>query len=105
MILQYDFLFSNYQAQNYMKEIATLKEENEKQIYDLKKQAEDSLEKKQSENEKKISEILSNFEQEKFDLQKQHTRVFQELVDETNNRFKKVEDEHREEQIQTVTIK
>jgi hypothetical protein len=56
------------------------------------------LDKKQAEYEKKFAEFMSSCEQDKFDLQKQHTKAFQELVDETNNRLKKVEDEHHEEQ-------
>ena len=47
---------------------------------------------------------MSSCEQEKFDLQKQHTKVFQDLVDETNNRLKKVEDEHHEQQKMMVCI-
>ena len=31
-------------------------------------------------------------------MQKQHTKAFQDLVDETNSRLKKVEDEHHEQQ-------
>ena len=56
------------------------------------------LDKKQGEYEKKFAEFMSSCEQDKFDLQKQHTKAFQELVDETNSRLKKVEDEHHEQQ-------
>ncbi len=59
---------------------------------------EEQLDRKQGEYEKKLNDVLGNCENEKFELQKQHARVFQDLVDETNNRLKKVEDEHREQQ-------
>lgn len=47
-------------------------------------------------------DLINNYEKEKFDLQKQHTSAFQDLVEETNLRLKKVESEYNEQQSITV---
>lgn len=41
---------------------------------------------------------MNKYEKEKFDMQKHHTKEFQDLVDETNLRLKKVEYEYNEQQ-------
>jgi hypothetical protein len=48
--------------------------------------------------------MVNNYEKEKFDLQKLHTKAFQDLVDETNIRLKKVESEYNEQQNLTEKV-
>ena len=45
---------------------------------------------------------MAAFEQEKFDMQKQHTKSMQELLDETNARLQRMEEEYTEQISQTV---
>ena len=45
----------------------------------------------------KLNEIINKYERDKIDTQKQHTKLFQDLVDETNIRLKKVETEYNEQ--------
>lgn len=80
------------------------KNDYEKKIIQLKNQIEDIAEKKQLDNDRKLKAVIENYEKEKFDLQKQHTKAFQDLVDETNLRLKKVECEYNEQQSVTVRI-
>ena len=40
---------------------------------------------------------MAEFEQEKFEMQKQHTQSIQELLDETNQRLQKMEIEHNQQ--------
>lgn len=61
------------------------------------------LDANKKENEKKINDLVNNYEKDKFELQKQHTCAFQELVDETNLRLKKVECEYNSQQ--SITVK
>lgn len=106
--------------QHLSKEIYTNEEEYDRQINYLKNQVVEITEKKQFESDKKVwnykyfnpyynkifykittiklKEIVNSYEKEKFDLQKQHTKAFQDLVDETNLRLKKVESEYNEQQ-------
>ena len=50
----------------------------------------------------KLKTLIENYEREKFELQKQHTKAFQDLVDETNFRLKKVDSEYNTQQNITV---
>ena len=47
---------------------------------------------------------MAHFEQEKFDIQKQHTRNIQELLDDTNVRLQKMEDEYNQQMESTVSM-
>ena len=47
---------------------------------------------------------MASFEQEKFDMQKQHTRSMQELLDDTNSRLQRMEEEYAEQMQQTVSF-
>ena len=51
----------------------------------------------------KLKTLIENYEREKFELQKQHTKAFQDLVDETNYRLKKVDSEYNNQQ--NITVK
>lgn len=48
--------------------------------------------------------MVSKYEKEKFDMQKSHTKAFQDLVDETNVRLRKVEAEYNQQQLINVMI-
>ena len=41
-----------------------------------------------------MHEKVSEFEQEKFAMQKEHSQNIQELLDETNERLKRIENEY-----------
>ena len=45
---------------------------------------------------------MSEFEQEKFDMQKQHTKNIQEILDDTNARLQKMEKEYSQQTTATV---
>ena len=45
-----------------------------------------------------LTEVFNKGEKEKFDMQKQHTKAFQDLVEETNMKLKRVECEYNEQQ-------
>jgi hypothetical protein len=47
---------------------------------------------------------MNKYEKEKIETQKQHTKIFQDLVDETNIRLKKVETEYNEQLTINVNI-
>lgn len=49
-----------------------------------------------------INDIVSEFEQEKFDMQKQHTKNIQEILDDTNARLQKMEKEYSQQTTATV---
>lgn len=46
--------------------------------------------------------MLNKYEKEKFEMKKQHTKAFQDLVEETNIRLKKVENEYNQQQFINV---
>ena len=46
---------------------------------------------------------MAEFEQEKFEMQKQHTQNIQELLDETNQRLQKMETEYNQQNATTVS--
>lgn len=42
--------------------------------------------------------MISKYEKDKFEMQVQHAKAFQDLVDETNVRLRKVEQEYNDQQ-------
>lgn len=50
-----------------------------------------------------LHDAMSEFEQEKFELQKIHTRNIQDLLEETNSRLTKMEDEYAQQTQATVS--
>ncbi|KAH9503969.1 hypothetical protein Btru_067472 [Bulinus truncatus] len=81
-------------VQTLLKETEFIRQSKDKQIVELKKLAEDSNENRKSEYEKKLHELITEFEQEKFELQKQHTQNIQEILDDTNDRLQRMESEY-----------
>ncbi|XP_070580132.1 centrosomal protein of 112 kDa-like isoform X2 [Ptychodera flava] len=81
-------------VQTLVKESSIIRENKDKQIAELKKMAEQTTQSSQNEYEKKLHDAIADFEQEKFDMQKQHTKNIQELLDDTNARLQKMEGEY-----------
>ena len=50
-----------------------------------------------------INDIVGEFEQEKFEMQKQHTKSIQEILDDTNARLQKMEKEYSQQTLSTVS--
>ncbi|XP_077980412.1 centrosomal protein of 112 kDa-like [Glandiceps talaboti] len=81
-------------VQTMVKESTIIRENKDKQIKELKKMAEQSTQSSQNEYEKKLHDAVADFEQDKFEMQKQHTKNIQELLDDTNARLQKMESEY-----------
>ena len=85
------------------KKLSNLQTESEEKIHKIKNETTMFLDTNKKENEKKIIDLINSYEKDKFELQKQHTSAFQELVEETNLRLKKVECEYNSQQ--SITVK
>ena len=51
-----------------------------------------------------LNDLVSEFEKEKFEMQKSHTRNIQEILDDTNGRLQKMEMEYNKQTTSTVNI-
>lgn len=49
-----------------------------------------------------MNDIIAEFEQEKFEMQKQHTKNIQDILDDTNTRLQKMEKEYGQQTASTV---
>ncbi|XP_064628434.1 centrosomal protein of 112 kDa-like isoform X2 [Lineus longissimus] len=76
------------------KEHMTMKESKDKHISELKDLVEETSRSKQKEFDRKFNDVVTEFEREKFDMQKVHTKNIQELLDDTNTRLQKMEEEY-----------
>ncbi|PVD38829.1 hypothetical protein C0Q70_01453 [Pomacea canaliculata] len=90
--------------QTLVKETTLVRETKDKQIGELKKMLEDTAETRRSEFEKKLHDLEADFEQQKFDLQKLHTRNIQEILDDTNSRLQRMETEYSQQASSTTAI-
>ncbi|XP_006814744.1 centrosomal protein of 112 kDa-like [Saccoglossus kowalevskii] len=81
-------------VQTVIRESTVIRENKDKQISELKKMAEHSSQSTQNDYDKKLHDAIADFEQEKFEMQKQHTKNIQELLDDTNTRLQKMEGEY-----------
>ena len=50
-----------------------------------------------------IHKLTATFEDEKFELQKSHTKAIQELLEDTNSRLHKMESEYQQQIESTVS--
>lgn len=50
-----------------------------------------------------LHDLEADFEQQKFDLQKLHTRNIQEILDDTNSRLQRMETEYSQQASSTVS--
>lgn len=76
------------------REIDSLKDQRDKQMSEMKNIAQEKGMSIQTNFEKKLHDKIAEYEQEKFEMQKKHTRDIQEMLDETNERIKKMENEN-----------
>ncbi|KAL4239252.1 hypothetical protein ACF0H5_000069 [Mactra antiquata] len=90
--------------QSLLKESQQMQDTKDRQINDLKQLVEETNTTKRQEFEKKINDIVSEFEQEKFDMQKQHTKNIQEILDDTNARLQKMEKEYSQQTSSTQNV-
>lgn len=87
-----------------VREAQVMKEQRDQQIAELKALAEQTGETAQHDFEKKLNDKVAEFEQEKFEMQKQHTQNIQELLDETNQRLHKMETEYNQQNATTRLV-
>ncbi|XP_066292704.1 centrosomal protein of 112 kDa-like isoform X1 [Branchiostoma lanceolatum] len=91
-------------CQSLVKESQVIRENRDRQIVELKKMTEQTTASTQNEYEKRLHDMVADFEQEKFDMQKQHTKNIQELLDDTNNRLQKMEQEYQAQAASTGSV-
>ncbi|NWI46548.1 CE112 protein, partial [Picathartes gymnocephalus] len=81
-------------VQTLVRESQVVREAKEQQIMELKKMCEQSNDSLSNEWEKKLHDAVAEMEKEKFNIQKKHTEAMQELLEETNARLAKMEEEY-----------
>ncbi|XP_077086735.1 centrosomal protein of 112 kDa isoform X3 [Siphateles boraxobius] len=81
-------------VQSLLRESQVIRQTKEKQISELKKMSDQSAESLKNQWEKKFHAAVAEMEQEKFEMQKQHTDNIQELLEDTNQRLAKMEAEY-----------
>ncbi|XP_055114872.1 centrosomal protein of 112 kDa isoform X1 [Symphalangus syndactylus] len=81
-------------VQTLIRDCQVIRETKDDQIAELKKICEQSTESLNNGWEKKLHNAVAEMEQEKFDLQKQHTENIQELLEDTNVRLNKMQSEY-----------
>ncbi|GFO39281.1 centrosomal protein of 112 kda-like, partial [Plakobranchus ocellatus] len=91
-------------VQTLVKETEYIRQNKDKQIAELKTMSEESNETRRHEFEKKLNDVMTEFEQEKFELQKQHTQNIQEILDDTNGRLQRMEAEYSQQTTTTTNV-
>ncbi|XP_044531092.1 centrosomal protein of 112 kDa [Gracilinanus agilis] len=81
-------------VQTLIRDSQVIRETKENQITELKKLCEQSTESLINDWEKKLHNVVAEMEREKFELQKRHTENIQELLEDTNIRLCKMEEEY-----------
>uniref|UniRef100_A0A8C3R427 Centrosomal protein 112 n=1 Tax=Cyanoderma ruficeps TaxID=181631 RepID=A0A8C3R427_9PASS len=81
-------------VQTLVRESQVVREAKEQQIEELKKMCEQSSDSLNNVWEKKLHDTVAEMEKEKFHLQKKHTEDMQDLLQETNARLAKMEEEY-----------
>uniref|UniRef100_UPI00398F5A4E centrosomal protein of 112 kDa isoform X2 n=1 Tax=Pristiophorus japonicus TaxID=55135 RepID=UPI00398F5A4E len=81
-------------VQSLVRESQIIRESKENQIAELKKMAGQSADSLKNDWERKLHNVVTELEQEKFELQKKHTENIQELLNDTNSRLSKMESEY-----------
>ncbi|XP_041881431.1 centrosomal protein of 112 kDa isoform X1 [Corvus kubaryi] len=77
-----------------VRESQVVREAKEQQIVELKKMCEQSNDSLNNEWEKRLHDAVAEMEKEKFNIRKKHTEDMQELLEETNTRLAKMEEEY-----------
>nr|XP_018666666.1 centrosomal protein of 112 kDa [Ciona intestinalis] len=91
-------------AQQAMKEVQRMEENKEKEIEELKSLFEQNTNAIKLEYDSKIHELTCKMEQDKYDLQKNHTRGIQDLLDDTNQRLSAMEEDYNSQAQATKLI-
>ncbi|XP_039937721.1 centrosomal protein of 112 kDa isoform X2 [Hirundo rustica] len=81
-------------VQTLVRESQVVREAKEQQIEELKKMCEQSNDSLNNEWEKRLHDAVAEMEKEKFNIQKKHTEDMQDLLQETNTRLAKMEEEY-----------
>ncbi|XP_077044229.1 centrosomal protein of 112 kDa isoform X3 [Agelaius phoeniceus] len=81
-------------VQTLVRESQVVREAKEQQIAELKKMCEQSNDCLNNEWEKRLHDAVAEMEKEKFNIRKKHTEDMQELLEETNARLAKMEEEY-----------
>uniref|UniRef100_A0A8B9FT30 DUF4485 domain-containing protein n=1 Tax=Amazona collaria TaxID=241587 RepID=A0A8B9FT30_9PSIT len=84
-------------VQTLLRESQVIREAKEKQIVELKKMCEQSNESLNNEWEKRLHNAVAEMEKEKFNIRKKHTEDMQELLEDTNSRLDKMEEDYLEQ--------
>ncbi|PIK46778.1 putative centrosomal protein [Apostichopus japonicus] len=79
------------------RDVASVKETKDKQIRELRKMLEQTNQTSQNHFEKMLQGALADIEQEKFEMQKEHTKGIQDILEDTNIRLQKMEMEYNEQ--------
>lgn len=78
-------------------EIEKTKESKDKQIEECKKEMENMYQMKKNECDKKLQTLLTDMEQEKVELRRQHSQNIKNMLDETNTRLEKMEEAYKKQ--------
>nr|XP_026653727.1 centrosomal protein of 112 kDa isoform X2 [Zonotrichia albicollis]XP_026653728.1 centrosomal protein of 112 kDa isoform X2 [Zonotrichia albicollis]XP_026653729.1 centrosomal protein of 112 kDa isoform X2 [Zonotrichia albicollis] len=81
-------------VQTLVRESQVVREAKEQQIAELRKMCEQSNDCLNNEWEKRLHDAVAEMEKEKFNIRKKHTEDMQELLEETNARLAKMEEEY-----------
>ncbi|NWX76883.1 CE112 protein, partial [Alca torda] len=84
-------------VQTLVRESQVIREAKEKQIVELKKMCEQSSDSLNNEWEKRLHNAVAEMEKEKFNIRKKHTEDMQELLEDTNARLGKMEEDYLEQ--------
>ncbi|XP_069117360.1 centrosomal protein of 112 kDa-like isoform X3 [Argopecten irradians] len=90
--------------QTLVKDSQAMRDTKDKHIMELKKMVEESNITRRNEFEKELNDMVAKFEQEKFDMQKIHTKNIQEILDDTNGRLLKMEKEYNQQTNTTSAV-
>ncbi|XP_061866695.1 centrosomal protein of 112 kDa isoform X2 [Colius striatus] len=77
-----------------VRELRVVKEAKEKQIVELKKMCEQSSDSLKNEWEKRLHNAVAEMEKDKFNIHKKHTEDMQELLEDTNTRLGKINEDY-----------
>jgi len=82
-------------VQTIVKDSALVRESKDQQIAELRSLTDDSVATRQNEFERRLHDLVAEHERDQFELQKQHTRVIQELSDEAAARVARLEADYK----------
>ncbi|NXS61339.1 CE112 protein, partial [Brachypteracias leptosomus] len=88
-------------VQTLVRESQVVREAKEKQIVELKKMCEQSNDSLNNEWEKRLHNAVAEMEKEKFNIRKKHTEDMQDLLEDTNARLSKMEEDYLEQKKST----